>query len=67
MSLLYLIRHGQAGLRQRYDMLSDLGRTQARLLGEYLAAQKIGLRAVYSGALERQRETAAGILSAMTR
>ena len=67
MSLLYLIRHGQAGLRQRYDTLSDLGRTQARLLGEYLAAQKIGLSAVYSGALERQRETAAGILSALTR
>ena len=67
MSSLYLIRHGQAGLRQRYDTLSDIGRTQARLLGEYLAAQKIGLSAIYSGALERQRETAAGILSALTR
>ena len=41
MSAVYLIRHGQAGLRHNYDALSDLGRTQARLLGEYLAAQKI--------------------------
>jgi len=67
LSSLYLIRHGQAGLRQNYDTLSDIGRTQARLLGEYLAAQKTGLSAIYSGALERQRETAAGILSALTR
>jgi broad specificity phosphatase PhoE len=67
LSSLYLIRHGQAGLRQHYDTLSDLGRTQARLLGEYLAAQNLGLSAIYSGALERQRETAARILSALTK
>jgi broad specificity phosphatase PhoE len=41
LSAVYLIRHGQAGLRHNYDTLSDLGHTQARLLGEYLAAQKI--------------------------
>ena len=29
MSSLYLVRHGQAGLRHDYDTLSDLGRTQA--------------------------------------
>jgi broad specificity phosphatase PhoE len=67
LSSLYLIRHGQAGLRQHYDTLSDLGRTQARLLGEYLASQKIGLSAVYSGALERQRETGREMLSALAR
>ncbi len=65
MSFLYLIRHGQAGLRHNYDTLSDLGRTQARLLGEHLAAQHVRFSAVYSGALKRQRETAREVLGAM--
>ena len=65
MSVLYLIRHGQAGLRHDYDTLSDLGRTQARLLGEHPAAQQVRLSAVYSGALKRQRETAREVLGAM--
>lgn len=55
---IYLFRHGQAGLRSHYDTLSEVGREQARLLGRYLAGQKIAFRAVLSGALERQRETA---------
>ncbi|HUJ20075.1 MAG TPA: histidine phosphatase family protein [Bryobacteraceae bacterium] len=67
MSSLYLIRHGQAGLRHEYDRLSALGRTQARLLGEYLAAQKVQFGAVYSGALNRQLETAREALSAFAR
>jgi broad specificity phosphatase PhoE len=57
-SWLYLIRHGQAGTRLRYDTLSARGRVQARLLGRYLAEQKVAFRGVISGALERQRETA---------
>ena len=65
MSTLYLIRHGQAGLRHDYDTLSDLGRTQARLLGEHLVAQQVQFSAVYSGALKRQRETAREVLGAM--
>lgn len=65
MSTLYLIRHGQAGLRHDYDTLSDLGRTQARLLGEHLAAQQVQFSAAYSGALKRQRETAREVLGAM--
>jgi broad specificity phosphatase PhoE len=64
LSSLYLIRHGQAGLRHEYDTLSELGRTQARLLGEYLVSQKVQFTAVYSGALARQRETAREVLSA---
>jgi broad specificity phosphatase PhoE len=67
LSLLYLIRHGQAGLRQQYDTLSDLGRTQARLLGEYLARQGVRFSAIYSGALARQRETACEVLNAFER
>jgi len=65
LSSLYFIRHGQAGLRQRYDTLSKLGRTQARRLGEYLGGQKVQFSAVYSGALARQRETAREVLGAM--
>jgi len=57
------MRHGQAGLRHDYDTLSDIGRTQARLLGEHLAAQKIHFTAAYSGALKRQRQTASEVLS----
>lgn len=58
MSVLYLVRHGQAGTRENYDALSEMGRRQARLLGEYFAAHKIRFDAVYSGALSRQQATA---------
>jgi broad specificity phosphatase PhoE len=58
MSYVYLIRHAQAGSRDNYDVLSDLGREQARLLGEYFIAQGVELAAVYSGGMRRQRETA---------
>ena len=64
MSLLYLMRHGQAGLRQRYDTLSDLGREQARRLGEYLVAQNIRFNALFTGELSRQQETACEVVSA---
>jgi broad specificity phosphatase PhoE len=65
LSAVYLIRHGQAGLRHNYDTLSGLGRTQARLLGEYLAAQKVRFSAIYAGALTRQQETAAEVRAAL--
>jgi len=57
-SVVYLVRHGQGGTRENYDSLSDLGREQARRLGEYFESQKIGFDAIYSGALQRQRATA---------
>ena len=57
MSVVYLIRHGQAGTRENYDSLSELGRQQARLLGEHFTAQDIRFDAVYSGSLARQRAT----------
>ena len=56
---LYLIRHGQAGARDNYDLLSSLGQRQARLLGEYL-------RSAYAGSMRRQRETAEIVLAKMT-
>ncbi len=61
MSRVYLVRHGQAGTREDYDSLSELGRRQARLLGEYFVSEKICFAAAYSGALVRQWETAAEV------
>jgi len=57
-SRVYLVRHGQAGTREAYDSLSELGRRQATLLGEYFVSEKICFASAYSGALTRQQETA---------
>lgn len=62
MSVLYLVRHGQAGTRENYDSLSDVGREQARLLRDHFASQHVEFEAVYSGALSRQRATAEEVL-----
>ena len=64
MSSIYLVRHGQAGLRHDYDTLSAVGQRQARLLGEYLVRENVSLRAIYSGALMRQRQTAEAVRQA---
>ncbi len=58
MSTIYLVRHGQAGTRDAYDSLSDLGRRQSRLLGEYLACRPVEFAVAYSGAMSRQLQTA---------
>jgi len=60
LSILYLVRHGQAGTRENYDSLSDVGRAQARLLSEHL--RETHFTAVYSGSLARQQATAAEVL-----
>jgi len=64
LSSVYLVRHGQAGTRDSYDSLSELGRRQSRLLGEYFLSQGIEFAAVYSGAMLRQQQTAAGVSTA---
>jgi broad specificity phosphatase PhoE len=53
---LYLIRHGQAGLRSNYDVLSGVGAQQARHLGHYL--RTLPIDRVLTGGLQRQQETA---------
>jgi len=67
LSDIYLVRHGQAGTRDAYDTLSELGRHQSRLLGEYFATQQICFSHAYSGAMHRQRETAAEVRAACIR
>jgi len=57
-SAVYLIRHGQAGGRDNYDVLSDLGKEQAALLGRHLAAHEPAFSAVVCGGMNRQRLTA---------
>lgn len=64
MTNVYFIRHGQAGTREEYDSLSELGGRQARLLGGHLAAQGVEFTAAYAGGLARQQQTAAGVAAA---
>ncbi|HEX6184946.1 MAG TPA: histidine phosphatase family protein [Pyrinomonadaceae bacterium] len=64
MSNVYFVRHGQAGTRDAYDSLSELGRRQARLLGEHLVSQRVEFGAAYVGALTRQRQTAEEVAGA---
>lgn len=64
MSTVYLVRHGQAGTRDAYDSLSDLGMRQARLLGDHFVSQDIRFASAYVGALVRQQRTAEQISGA---
>jgi broad specificity phosphatase PhoE len=59
MSTIYLVRHGQASFgTDNYDQLSQLGRRQVQLLGEHLASSGERFDRIYSGTLQRQRDTA---------
>lgn len=57
MNILF-VRHGQAGTRRDYDVLSGLGCEQATLLGRYLDQMPWRLLGWYAGGLRRQQETA---------
>lgn len=66
MSVLYLIRHGQASFgTDDYDRLSDLGKEQSRVTGRFLASQRVEPDRIIHGEMLRQRETAAGILAGL--
>lgn len=59
MSEIILIRHGQASFgAANYDALSELGRRQARWLGEHFRGLGIRPGRVIHGTLSRQRDTA---------
>ena len=62
MSVLYLVRHGQASFgTDDYDRLSVLGKDQSRITGEHLAAQEVAPVRIIHGEMLRQRQTAEGI------
>jgi broad specificity phosphatase PhoE len=59
MSTLFLVRHGQASSYDHGgDHLSDLGRAQARKLGEYLVQSAAKLDGAVAGTMLRQQQTA---------
>lgn len=53
-----LFRHGQAGPRDAYDTLSELGVEEAQALGTYLVRSEIEFDILMTGPLLRQRKTA---------
>lgn len=59
MAELLVIRHGQASFgAENYDVLSDLGRAQARAAGEWLKQMGWAPDRVVTGTLNRQIDTA---------
>ncbi len=63
MAVIHLVRHGQASFGQDdYDQLSDLGRTQAVLLGEWLRKIKRRPSKIVTGSLKRQEQTRDALL-----
>jgi broad specificity phosphatase PhoE len=62
MAELYLVRHAQAAFgTDDYDRLTELGRRQARWLGEYFGERGMAFDRVLTGTLRRHRETLQGI------
>lgn len=65
-STLVLLRHGQASFGAAdYDVLSELGRRQARAAGAALRGRLGRVGRVVTGTMRRQRDTAAACLEAM--
>jgi len=61
-----LVRHGQAAfLTDDYDRLTELGRLQARALGEHWKKQHKSLDILFSGPRLRQRQTAEIVAEAL--
>jgi len=66
MGTLYLVRHGQASFgADDYDVLSDMGYQQSVRLGEYFKYKGISFEAAFTGTLQRQINTFAGICKGM--
>ncbi|MBX6389162.1 MAG: histidine phosphatase family protein [Frankia sp.] len=66
MSVIYLVRHGQASFgSDDYDVLSELGRRQAELVGAELRARGVRVDFAVTGTLRRQRDTASAALAVL--
>ncbi|WP_121254200.1 histidine phosphatase family protein [Nocardioides ferulae] len=64
MGVVLLVRHGQASFgADDYDVLSETGWAQGRLLGEWLAARGVAPDVVVRGDMRRHRETAESLLA----
>lgn len=64
MPVVLLVRHGQASFgSDDYDVLSDVGREQSRVVGSELARRALRSPLVMCGSLLRQRDTAEIALS----
>ena len=62
----YLVRHGQASFgADDYDVLSSMGYQQSVRLGEYFKYKGISFEAAFTGTLQRQMTTFAGICEGM--
>lgn len=63
MGVVLLVRHGQASFgADDYDVLSETGWAQSRMLGSYLAERGVTPDVVLRGDMRRHRETAEGML-----
>jgi broad specificity phosphatase PhoE len=63
MGVVLLVRHGQASFgAEDYDVLSETGVEQSRVLGRALAGQVVTPYAVVHGAMRRQRDTATAMV-----
>lgn len=68
MSSLVLLRHGQATFGgDDYDRLSELGESQARVTGAFLAARGVAFDRVLAGPRHRHRQSAEAVLAAWPR
>ncbi len=68
MSTILVIRHGQASFGAAdYDQLSELGHTQSRALGKFLADFRVPLSRIYVGPRRRHRQTAECVLETFQR
>jgi broad specificity phosphatase PhoE len=64
MSTIYMVRHGQASFgKENYDRLSPMGSKQSRLLADFFLRTGLTFDALYSGAIDRQRQTVREIIS----
>jgi broad specificity phosphatase PhoE len=63
MGVVLLVRHGQASFgAEDYDVLSEAGLEQSRVLGRALAAQGVTPAVVVHGRMKRQRDTATALV-----
>ncbi len=66
MALVLVVRHGQASFgAEDYDVLSETGWAQGRLLGAALAAEGLRPSVVVRGSMRRHRETTEALLESL--